>query len=1632
MKLIDKLVERFIKSNKRMKRWKRCLSVLAALVVFVTTYALVLPGITLDSDTASTKPGIEIAASENEADEAGTVYESVPEEEPDEETKDEAVEEPAPEEDSAKEESGSESGNQSAEADSEQEETASTEAVNDKEESESGNTDMMTDDQGDASEETAAAEQTSEKAAEVEENADAASTENAAAGLTNEVAPEVELITEQTTLAYEGEDYKVYADFGEGAKLPVGVELKVREITAESDPEAYQDYYEKALSQMQDKYDEKTTLSFARFYDISFVHEGAEVEPAGDVKVRIEYDQPVDIVKDATVDTVHFDKEDEENVEIIDTEVDSEKKVEEKVEKEAVKAVEFTSDQFSVYGVVGAQALVTEWTLTTPDGENVTYVVTVKYGEEAEIPEGSELRIAEFVPESKEYIAAREAVVAKKLSESSDFNADLLGLNAFDVSIYDAEGNVVEPKAPVEVSIKVKQLPEEVVKGGVLSSLEIQHLDESTEEVKVETVASVVDGSIQTKDNTAEAVFEVGSFSTFTVNWNNNQTTVHYGYMEGGTFHEFTEQPSPVDINTNYGWAYLLYDFEDGNVDYNYVQTYYSAEEVTDPKGQTEIAPVLRYTNRAWRYYASEDYSRNALATDSSWTAPANGSHIYVVYEKPDISNGGTPKIDEHTPMPHEPKITKNSKVNGDGTNTLSLTVTGRSKDIEVESLADVIVVLDLSSSMQNNIHNDSTTGSGYATNENSRYYQAINAVKTLANNLYQKNADSGKSLIRMGLVTFAGNAQVRQDLTADKTTFLNKVNAIDRYEGKGTNWEHSLKLANEMSVDPNRATFVIFVTDGEPTTSQTRGDSGNYQSGDDGSLNDTMFVSGNYGGVVPDQYGPHSQHRYYYDPMHYYLRTATFGSTNAGDRLNYTAAHDDAKSIVDHGKNFYVIAISSDVGTDALNEILDKAGVGRDHGIPATNQQQLIDAFAKIESEISGLLGWADVEITDGITGLTQTVKKSGLLEVDGDFKYWRAPAPANWATMTEEQKAAYVPADTDFVEWTAAEMQAAGCAPAQYDTASGAVLWNMGDDFFLEDGVSYKVTFDVWPKQEAYDYIAALKNQSITYDQLPEDVQAQIDPNTLNLRTNEEDAGYTYKAATKMGEDVSTQGDPIPGTFPPVDPLLMVTDELTVEKTWQNVLDPSYVPSDITIDVYGLEGTTEKLYKSFYLTKEGGWKASDGYISCGLMRLDESTGRMQLLETGHDFILKERGEGSYYWDMSADTYHPMVINNVRTTLVLVDPEDVPAGMGENVKYYKDGDDKYYRIGGSVYKEVANASDGIVLKAHNDHRCYIDLFKKVEFKDEDGTIKPMPEDETLFTYKIKLIDALGPDNGNEGWLIFTVRDKEGNNLTDQEVETTAAFRKIGGVPYFGIQTGTEFTLKIKQGWQVRFLNVSKNSEYHFEEVAKDGYTCSKIEVTGTEEQYRTIDIPKVDGTVGESNQVIALTYTNQVVPLHVYLLKTTENGKSYPLSGAVFDLYTKAAYESDPQGDPILSNITSSAEAGKEGVLDLGLRVVGDYYLVEKTAPEGYVPLKNPVQMKIERDNSKCKITIKQDMTERQDVTPEDKDYDAFITNNPGVELPYTGGPGTFIYTLSGLALIMATALMYGFRMRRRERRLK
>lgn len=306
-----------------------------------------------------------------------------------------------------------------------------------------------------------------------------------------------------------------------------------------------------------------------------------------------------------------------------------------------------------------------------------------------------------------------------------------------------------------------------------------------------------------------------GTFRTWNVrsvnNWEDNSliyfekegavsgpnATIHYGYMDGNNFVEFDSQPNPVSINASHH-AYLIYDF-DG---YQYADnTYYRTSEATNganvATGATSIQARLRYNNNRWQYRSS------------NWNNVADGSHIYVVYEKKtDATQGGTPTIKQsaQSTPPEDPTITKGSTVNGDGTNTLALSVTGHTADLEVEKLADVIVVFDISGSM-------STSDMSRET----RLKAGRDAINSLAHVLLNKTNSYGDKLIRMGLVTFSTDAQVVQGLTDNESVFTAAVNKQTNANG-GTNWEKALMLANQMEVDSGRATFVIFVTDGDPT----------------------------------------------------------------------------------------------------------------------------------------------------------------------------------------------------------------------------------------------------------------------------------------------------------------------------------------------------------------------------------------------------------------------------------------------------------------------------------------------------------------------------------------------------------------------------------------------------------------------------------------------------------------------------------------------------------------------------------------------------------------------------------------------------------------------------------------------
>ena len=1091
---------------------------------------------------------------------------------------------------------------------------------------------------------------------------------------------------------------------------------------------------------------------------------------------------------------------------------------------------------------------------------------------------------------------------------------------------------------------------------------------------------------------------------------------VHYGYMNGSTFVEFPEgTPSYTPIYNNQYQKYLIYDV-DG---YQYSYTYRNSST-------NRIAP---YVSVSGSYYDTAGSYLGQLS---------NNDDIYLVYEpNPSTTQGGTPKLKEVSAedKPDVPNITKSSVVNEDGTNTLSLSVTGHTKQREVEKLADVIVIFDVSGSMKQNIDNDEDAADG-VNDTNSRMYQLKQAVDTLADTLLSdkyKNSQ-GDPLIRMSLVSFSNIAQTSGNgFTEDADIFKSWVSGLGA-DG-GTNWEAALELANTIEVDSERATFVIFVTDGEPTFRYTRGEYSD-----------------------PELIYPESNSEY--DITNYYLNYNVFGGGNQdlyGE--NYAAALVQAKSIVGNKKNLFTIGIGPDV--TSLERFGSEAGAGGNY--TATSSTALEDAFDDITAKIVALMGYSDIQITDGITELTQTVEKSSLVNFEEDnFIYTKERK----ATQEEINDPSKVPTEADLVDrngtqyvvWNDWDPTSEDCAEAVYDSTTGAVKWNMGETFMLEDGVTYRVEFKVWPSQEAYDLLAGLNNGVYAMDDENKVIRKTADGTvaygksyydqisgtypSYNLQTNS-DTSYTYWEATKSGDTVTPGNQGPTDSFDPVDPLELTTKPLKVKKEWHNnYVDSRTLADHITMELYGVDsdGTTSHDFKTITLTRDEGWYAENNFISYGLVTYNpENNADLKVYETGHDFTLRETDDEAHYYELTAGVFRAMYINGVPTILERLD--STPAGMSGSVFHYSDGTNHYYRLDGRVYRDTGS---DVLLLATNTHRSYMDLKKVVV--DESGTAAV---DDTEFEYHITFtIPSEILKIAGEEYIWFSVYDSAaGRTLSPGEYTYTNAQRPADVdssyddpqyANYLVVTSGEELTLKIKQGWNVRFLNLPIGTTYSFEEVSiPAGYDFVKADVSGTQWIANMVngtdqgsaqaiaslpsntsgsnDNTQISGTIDFANARYSTTYTNKTITTPVKILKTGQDGLS-PLPDAIFSLYGASGYAADPKV-PSKTGLTS----GPDGIIDLGALACGTYYLVETAAPAGYNPLSAPVTITVSVDG----VTYHQEGNSFSDsqqgigFDPENNIYTLTVTNNAGVELPSTGGPGTWLFTCVGIILILGAGIL-------------
>lgn len=217
------------------------------------------------------------------------------------------------------------------------------------------------------------------------------------------------------------------------------------------------------------------------------------------------------------------------------------------------------------------------------------------------------------------------------------------------------------------------------------------------------------------------------------------------------------------------------------------------------------------------------------------------------------------------------PVHTKTITPNDDGTYDLSLTVTGATELSESKTSANVIVVQDVSGSMKSKVYTyslektekydwDGTYGMvdgepvklernwgffgygayNYYLDANGKevkytgdmYHKVgketgktrLDVAKEALNSLADQLIASDDSTVKLSLETFSdrGNTPSQYYTGGQASDFKSAVNGL-RADG-GTNWVDALTKANEKAKeDPNTPTYVIFLSDGEPTYGRDR-----------------------------------------------------------------------------------------------------------------------------------------------------------------------------------------------------------------------------------------------------------------------------------------------------------------------------------------------------------------------------------------------------------------------------------------------------------------------------------------------------------------------------------------------------------------------------------------------------------------------------------------------------------------------------------------------------------------------------------------------------------------------------------------------------------------------------------------
>jgi len=222
-------------------------------------------------------------------------------------------------------------------------------------------------------------------------------------------------------------------------------------------------------------------------------------------------------------------------------------------------------------------------------------------------------------------------------------------------------------------------------------------------------------------------------------------------------------------------------------------------------------------------------------------------------------------------------------------------------------------------------------------------------------------------------------------------------------------------------------------------------------------------------------------------------------------------------------------------------------------------------------------------------------------------------------------------------------------------------------------------------------------------------------------------------------------------------------------------------------------------------------------------------------------------------------------------------------------------------------------------------------------------------------------------------------------------------------------------TYKTDKNGNIAVFYLSRQKTYYLQETkAPDSYKLNDTKYYFYVDEKGAFSVSDMNGTVEDGtfnvpfHGTMTITVKNEIDICNLRITK--KNDSSTVLENAEFSLYS----------DKECTKEIEKGKTDKNGQLNFDRISVGDFYLKETKAPDGYRLLKDPIKISLKNVNGKFTFFVNDKEIKEDDknnsLTLENGLYTGNLTviNSRGSILPVTGSPMTIVLTGAGILCLL------------------